>query len=220
MATKKPKWPPARVFVVLSRALDMALDVSTDKDDIGKLFEDSEVEGRKPELYECHVGERLKATSVPPYPYTYELRPFPRRRTVAERAVGLGEIGGFGVDPKDSAALLELRAAIDEHLGWRKQKEEDAGDYVARVKQVAKMMRPFGLPAREPKKPGKVTAKKAKRKTQRVDGVDVPVGSWAMTPGGVQLVGRAKPKTAKRGKRGCANPSPRSFHFWPWHGLP
>jgi hypothetical protein len=66
----------------------------------------------------------------------------------AERAVGLGEIGGFGVDPKDSAALLELRAAIDDHLGWRNEKEEHAGDYVARVKQVGGECR-VGVPCQE-----------------------------------------------------------------------
>ena len=44
---------------------------------------------------------------------------------------------GFGVDPADSAALQELRMAIDTHFGWRNTKEEQAADYVGRVKQVA-----------------------------------------------------------------------------------
>ena len=43
---------------------------------------------------------------------------------------------GFGVDPKDSGRLLELRQAIDTHLGWSSHPAEQQGDYVARVREV------------------------------------------------------------------------------------
>jgi len=39
----------------------------------------------------------------------------------------------FGVDPKDSARLLALRDAIDEHLGWLSDEQEEEADYVARI---------------------------------------------------------------------------------------
>jgi hypothetical protein len=41
----------------------------------------------------------------------------------------------FGVDPEDSARLLELRDAIDA-IGWRNKNEEDNGDYVKRLDQI------------------------------------------------------------------------------------
>jgi hypothetical protein len=45
---------------------------------------------------------------------------------------------GFGVDPKDSVALLELRQAVDDYLGWETLEQEEAADYAARVRQVGK----------------------------------------------------------------------------------
>jgi hypothetical protein len=44
---------------------------------------------------------------------------------------------GFGVDPKDSVALLELRQAVDDALGWETLEQEEAADYPARVRQFA-----------------------------------------------------------------------------------
>ena len=46
------------------------------------------------------------------------------------------------VDPGDSASLQALREAIDEHLAWDNQEDEDRGDYVARVRQVGQKLRP------------------------------------------------------------------------------
>jgi hypothetical protein len=51
-----------------------------------------------------------------------------------------GSIGGFGVDPKDSAALLELRELIDE-IGWPSFAAEEAADYPARLLQLAEERR-------------------------------------------------------------------------------
>lgn len=39
----------------------------------------------------------------------------------------------FGVDPRDSARLLALRDAIDDHLGWLNLEQEEEADYVARI---------------------------------------------------------------------------------------
>jgi hypothetical protein len=59
----------------------------------------------------------------------------------AHDAVGNGELGGFGTDPSDSAALLKLRSAIDEHLGWENDSDELDADYVGRIKQVGQWVR-------------------------------------------------------------------------------
>jgi hypothetical protein len=49
---------------------------------------------------------------------------------------------GFGVDPEDSQRLCALRQAIDDHLGWANDADEEAADYVARVVEVgAKLKR-------------------------------------------------------------------------------
>ncbi len=48
----------------------------------------------------------------------------------------LTEVGGFGMSPGDSLALLELRDAIDTHIGWNDHASEEAGDYVARVAEA------------------------------------------------------------------------------------
>src|SRR5688500_13605934 len=45
---------------------------------------------------------------------------------------------GFGVDPKDSSALLELRQAVDDALGWENLEQDEAADYPARVRQVGR----------------------------------------------------------------------------------
>ncbi len=42
----------------------------------------------------------------------------------------------FGVDPADSASLLALRQAVDDHLGWATLESEEAADYPARVHEV------------------------------------------------------------------------------------
>jgi len=52
----------------------------------------------------------------------------------------LTEIGGFGMCPGDSKALLELRLAIDTHLGWPDPTAEQAADYVGRIKQVGESL--------------------------------------------------------------------------------
>ncbi len=42
---------------------------------------------------------------------------------------------GFGVDPNDSARLLELRQVIDA-IGWRNKVDEEGGDYLGRLRQI------------------------------------------------------------------------------------
>lgn len=58
------------------------------------------------------------------------------------------DVGPFGndVDPADSDRLQELRAAVDDYLGWENAEEEEAGDYVARVKQVGEKIRALRRP--------------------------------------------------------------------------
>lgn len=51
------------------------------------------------------------------------------------------DVDFFGVDREDSARLLELRQVIDDALGWETVEEEEAGDYVARVRQVGAKLR-------------------------------------------------------------------------------
>jgi hypothetical protein len=46
-----------------------------------------------------------------------------------------GSIGAFGVDPEDSARLLELRQIIDE-IGWPSFAAEEAADYPARLRAL------------------------------------------------------------------------------------
>lgn len=41
-------------------------------------------------------------------------------------------------DAGDSAALHELRAAVDDSLGWASEASQEAGDYVARVVEVGR----------------------------------------------------------------------------------
>lgn len=62
--------------------------------------------------------------------------------------------GGFGVDPRDSASLLELRAAIDDHLGWRSEESERNADYVERVKEVGLILMVQAPWSRYDRKPG------------------------------------------------------------------
>lgn len=49
--------------------------------------------------------------------------------------------GAFGVSPQDSSSLLEIRQAIDDHLGWRDEESEIAAAYVVRVQQVGAELR-------------------------------------------------------------------------------
>ncbi len=45
-------------------------------------------------------------------------------------------------DPDDDAReLMALREAIDNHLGWESDEQEEAGDYLARVRQVGERFR-------------------------------------------------------------------------------
>lgn len=53
----------------------------------------------------------------------------------AADVVGCDADPGFGVDPQDSARLLELRQAIDA-IGWNTHEEEERGDYLARLHQI------------------------------------------------------------------------------------
>jgi len=46
----------------------------------------------------------------------------------------------FGVDPEDSAHLLELRDTIDRYFGWKSQEDEDVGDYVFRIREIGDML--------------------------------------------------------------------------------
>jgi hypothetical protein len=49
--------------------------------------------------------------------------------------------GPFGdgpdVDPGDSEALCRLRQIIDREIGWASLEAEEAGDYEARLRQIA-----------------------------------------------------------------------------------
>lgn len=72
---------------------------------------------------------------------------------------------GFGVDPKDSAALLELREAIDAHLGWSDQTAERAADYVGRIKEVGAL-----ITGGEPL-PEEVTRQHLQQELDRIDHV-------------------------------------------------
>lgn len=51
------------------------------------------------------------------------------------------ELCAFGAEPEDSARLLKLREAIDEHLSWPTDEERDDGDYEACVEYSAKRIR-------------------------------------------------------------------------------
>jgi hypothetical protein len=44
-------------------------------------------------------------------------------------------------DERDSADLSELRAVIDDEIGWEDGEQEEAGDYLARLKETAKSLR-------------------------------------------------------------------------------
>jgi ribonuclease D len=48
-----------------------------------------------------------------------------------------GALAQFGTTPRDSAALLELRTAIDRCLGWENSEQEAIADYPARIEQIA-----------------------------------------------------------------------------------
>jgi hypothetical protein len=48
-------------------------------------------------------------------------------------------------DFEDSDRLLELRNAIDERIGWRNDDDEEAGDYLGRLKQVAEELDALGV---------------------------------------------------------------------------
>ena len=50
---------------------------------------------------------------------------------------GGGGFGGFGTDPKDSAALLELRQIIDDEIGWPTFEQEEIANYGDRLRALA-----------------------------------------------------------------------------------
>ncbi len=54
---------------------------------------------------------------------------------------------GFGddADPEDSERLRRLRSIIDEELGWVTLADEEAGDYEARLHQVATQLGNVGF---------------------------------------------------------------------------
>jgi len=58
------------------------------------------------------------------------------RHSLTHESSAAGDIGDFGICPGDSQALLELRQAIDTHLGWLSSAEEQAGNYVERIAQA------------------------------------------------------------------------------------
>ena len=51
--------------------------------------------------------------------------------------------GPFGADvaPEDSARLAELREIIDTEIGWASEEDEEAGDYAARLREVAALLK-------------------------------------------------------------------------------
>lgn len=49
-------------------------------------------------------------------------------------------------DPNEDRAFYDLADAIDQHLGWRNDREREAGDYVARIKQVGAVLKALGTP--------------------------------------------------------------------------
>jgi len=51
--------------------------------------------------------------------------------------------GPFGADtdPEDSERLRRLRTIIDDQIGWDSFEDQEAGDYEARLQQVAKQLR-------------------------------------------------------------------------------
>ena len=54
---------------------------------------------------------------------------------LAEVDAELVDVGGFGLDPRDSAALLSLRQAIDDHLP-EYPPEAERGDYEGIVRKA------------------------------------------------------------------------------------
>ena len=63
--------------------------------------------------------------------------PVETRHELIGAALGIGGLGGFEPDPRDSASLLELRAVIDDELGWDSKEDEEEANYPARVSEVA-----------------------------------------------------------------------------------
>lgn len=56
-------------------------------------------------------------------------------KLAAHEAVN-GDPIGFGTDPRDSAALLELREIIDNDAGWESEEQEEGANYGARLSDV------------------------------------------------------------------------------------
>lgn len=73
----------------------------------------------------------------------------PRTRAVRLKHPMPAGAGPFDhdVDPKDSDSLRRLRQIIDTELGWASTEDEEAGDYEARLREVAaelRRLRPLG----------------------------------------------------------------------------
>lgn len=48
--------------------------------------------------------------------------------------------------PTNETDFNALADAIDQHLGWRNDREREAGDYVGRIKQVGAILKALGTP--------------------------------------------------------------------------
>lgn len=82
-------------------------------------------------------GQVILGAQMPHHLVEILLRLGPDRRSeIIKQALDLGDLGGFETDPRDSASLEELRSAIDDALGWENEADEEAGDYVRRVREV------------------------------------------------------------------------------------
>jgi len=68
------------------------------------------------------------------------LVPSPIDRSTLADVAGGDVDPSFGVDPGDSARLLELRQAIDSYLGWKSKDDEEHGDYVFRIREIGDML--------------------------------------------------------------------------------
>jgi len=98
------------------------------------------------------------------------------------RALGPAEEAPFldDTDPEDSDRLRELRAAIDNHLGWASPEDEGRGDYLARVKEVGAMLKMAEFP------PTDVAAVPGGPLSVSVIGVGVETGVRTFDARGVQ----------------------------------
>jgi len=64
----------------------------------------------------------------------------PKKTTKRRRVAKAPSLAFEDFDLKDSEELIKLRSAIDDHLGWRNEKEREHGDYLQRIRQVGALM--------------------------------------------------------------------------------